>query len=258
MDLKISDSLFIVTGASSGLGRAVAESLLDNEASVIAVSRREDNLMEILAKYPDHVEIIIGDILEEDTINKIIAKVGGRKLFGVFVNAGGPPAMSFEETEMQDWDDAYQLLIRWKVSLVKKLIPFFREQNYGRILFSESATIKQPIENLVLSNSLRMAIAGIAKTLSLELADVGITVNVIGPGFHETAAIDRLFKKKSELEGISFEEARAKTTEQIPMGKIGNPADFASLAAWLLSPLSGFVSGQVISVDGGATLYSLG
>lgn len=258
MDLKISDSLFIVTGASSGLGRAVADSLLDNKASVIAVARREDSLMEILEKYPDGVEIIIGDILEEDTINKIIAKLGGRKLSGVFVNAGGPPAMSFEETQMANWDDAYHLLIRWKVYLVKKLIPFFREQKYGRILFSESATIKQPIENLVLSNSLRMAIAGIAKTLSLELADAGITVNVIGPGFHETSAIDRLFNKKSELEGISFDEARAKTTEQIPMGKIGNPADFASLAVWLLSPLSGFVSGQVISVDGGATLYSLG
>lgn len=258
MDLKISDSLFIVTGASSGLGFAVANALLENDAKVIAIARREENLKELQSKYSTHVEYLCGDMMAEDTIDRIVQTIGGREIAGVFVNAGGPPAMSFEETSMQHWDDAYQLLLRWKVALVKELLPFFRKQNYGRILFSESATVKQPIENLVLSNSIRMAVAGMAKTLSLEVADAGITVNVIGPGYHETAAIDRLFKKKSEIEGISFEEARKKTTQQIPMGTIGDPDDFASLAAWLLSPLAGFVSGQVISLDGGATLHSLG
>jgi 3-oxoacyl-[acyl-carrier protein] reductase len=258
MDLKINDNLFIVTGASSGLGNAVARTLLENAASLIVVARRDMELKSLHAAYPDQIEIVCGDVLNEDTIDAIVNQLGDRKLSGVFVNAGGPPAMSFGETEMQDWDHAYRLLLSWKVLLIKKILPSMKKHAYGRILFSESVSIKQPIENLVLSNSLRMAVAGMAKTLALEVASQGITVNIIGPGYHETAAVDRLFKKTSELENISVDTARDKTIEQIPTGTIGKPEDFASLSAWLLSPLSGFVTGQVIAIDGGTVRYSLG
>jgi len=258
MDLKISGHLFVVTGASSGLGNAVAKALLDNGARVIMVARREERLKEMINKYPETAEMVCGDVLQEDTLITILQIINSRKLSGVFVNAGGPPAMSFEETSMDNWDEAYRQILRWKVDLVRQLLPAFKKQEYGRILFSESSTVKQPIENLVLSNSLRMAVAGMAKTLSLEVADKGISVNLIGPGYHETSAIDRLFKKKSELEGISVEQARQKTMEHIPMGSIGDPHDFASLAIWLLSPLSGFVTGQVYTIDGGTTRHSLG
>ena len=258
MDLKISGHLFVVTGASSGLGNAVAKALLDNGARVIMVARREERLKEMIDKYPETAEMVCGDVLQEDTLKTILQIINSRKLSGIFVNAGGPPAMSFEETSMDNWDEAYGQILRWKVDMVRQLLPAFKKQEYGRILFSESSTVKQPIENLVLSNSLRMAVAGMAKTLSLEVADKGITVNLMGPGYHETSAIDRLFKKKSELEGISVEQARQKTMEHIPMGSIGDPDDFASLAIWLLSPLSGFVTGQVYTIDGGTTRHSLG
>jgi 3-oxoacyl-[acyl-carrier protein] reductase len=124
-------------------------------------------------------------------------------------------------------------------------------QGYGRILFSESASVKQPVENLVLSNSLRLVIAGFSKTVSQEYAGFGITSNLIAPGYHDTEAVKRLFIKKSEQENIPVEEAKKQSINTIPARKMGDPADFASLAAWLLSPLSGFVTGQVISLDGG-------
>lgn len=258
MDLGINGQLFVVTGASSGLGNAVAKALMNEGAFVIAVARREAALKELGATYTGKLEAISGDLTEPSTIDKIVDCIAGRSLSGLFVNAGGPPAMSFEETRMEHWDQAYDLLLRWKIDLVKRLLPNFKREGYGRILFSESSTVKQPITNLVLSNSLRMAVAGAAKTLALEVAGQGITVNLIGPGYHETSAIDRLFKKRSDLQGISFEEARMLTISEIPAGKIGDADDFASLATWLLSPKSGFVTGQVYAVDGGTTRYSLG
>jgi 3-oxoacyl-[acyl-carrier protein] reductase len=257
MDQLLSDKMFIVTGASSGLGNAVARGLLAEGACIIAVARRMELLGKLKQDYPAQVRIVNGDITEEKTIENIIDTVEGNWLAGVFLNAGGPPAKSIDETSLEDWDEAYRLLVRWKVRLVKALLPLFTRQQEGRILFSESSSLRQPVENLVLSNSLRLAIAGFAKTLSMEYAGKGITVNVIGPGYHDTEAVKRLFRKKSEQEHISFEEARIRSIHKIPAGHLGNPDDFASLAIWLLSPKSGFVTGQVFFIDGGAIKSTL-
>jgi 3-oxoacyl-[acyl-carrier protein] reductase len=191
-------------------------------------------------------------------VSQLIELTEGTKISGIFVNAGGPPAKSFMETEITDWDEAYQKLLRWKVDLVQKIAPQLINQNYGRILFLESGSVKQPIENLVLSTSLRMSVVGMAKTLSQEIADKGVTVNVLAPGSHNTNAIERLIRKKSETEGITYKEARAMFEKNTGVGFMGDPDDLASLAVWLLSPLSKFVTGQTISVAGGSILGIFG
>lgn len=252
MDLRIRDHLFIVTGATQGLGGAVTRRLMGEGARVIAVARTRSDLEILKSEYHDQVQIVAGDITRKDSFDALLAVLGDRTLHGIFVNAGGPPAKTVMETSMEDWDEGYRTLIRWKVDLVKQLLPGFIDQGYGRILFSESASVRQPVENLVLSNSLRMAIAGFSKSLSQEVAQYGITSNMIAPGYHETAAVERIYEKKAEKEGISVDEAKSLLVTRIPTGQAGQPDDFAMLATWLLAPASRFVTGQVYALDGGA------
>ena len=126
-----------------------------------------------------------------------------------------------------------------------------KNQNVGRLLYIESVSVKEPVANLVLSNSLRPAIVGFAKTLSQEIAHNGITVNILAPGYHSTAAMERLFAKKAELENISENEAKELFEKEIPVGKMGKPEEMAGLACWILSPLARYVTGQTITHDGG-------
>lgn len=257
MNLKLKDQLFIVTGATAGLGRAVLERLVEEEALAIAAARTKEKLVELEEEYPQVIATVAGDVSENKILDEIISVLGDRKLAGIFVNAGGPPAKTIAETNINDWDEGYRLIIRWKIDLVNRLLPLLVKQGYGRILFSESSSVKQPVENLVLSNSLRMTIVGFSKTLAQEYAETGVTSNVIAPGYHNTSAVERLYKKKSEKEGVSLEEAKKLVENRIPMGTAGDPADFASLACWLLSPLSRFVTGQVYSLEGGAVKGTL-
>jgi 3-oxoacyl-[acyl-carrier protein] reductase len=258
MDLGIKDKLFIVTGATSGLGNGVAKALLKENAKNIAVARNKDDLKNFAKQFPGQIETLQGDVTKMETIQKIVKQLDNRMLDGILVNAGGPPAKSFLETNLSDWDTAYNTLLRWKVDLIKVLLPKFQSQKYGRIVFIESMSVKQPVANLVLSNSLRLAVVGFVKTLSQEVAKDGITLNILAPGFHDTAAAQRLFVKRSEIENISAEAARQKHESDIPIGRMGDTLEFGMLAAWLLSPPSAYITGQTISVDGGAIKGTMG
>lgn len=258
MDLKIKDELFIVAGAGSGLGRGVAQALLREGARIIAIGRDPSKLDNLAMEHPEQVEIYVADVFMSDGLDDLYSRVGDRKLSGMLVNAGGPPAKSFIETELADWDEAYNSLLRWKIKLIKMFLPRLISQEYGRIVLIESSAVKQPVENLVLSNSIRLAVVGFVKTLSQEVAGKGVTLNILAPGFHDTPAVERLFVKRSENEGITVEEARRRFEAEILMGRMGNPGDFGSLAAWLLSPLSGYITGQTISVDGGFIKGTMG
>ena len=254
MDLNIKGQLFVVCGATSGFGAAVLKYLVNDGAKVIAIARGKEKLIDLEKQYPNSIESLCTDITEAKSIQLLLDKIGNRKVSGTFVNAGGPPAMKTLETKIEDWDNAYHQLLRWKVELTKTLVPLMMKESYGRMVFLESSSVKQPIDNLVLSTSLRLSVVGFVKTLSQEIADSGVTLNIVAPGYHETPAINRLLDKKAEQENISAQEAKNKIASGIRMKKMGNPDDLGQLAAWLLSPASGYISGQTISVDGGQVL----
>lgn len=258
MDLGIKNHLFIVGGATSGLGRGVAEALIAEGAQIIAVARSTDKLAALAETYPGQVETLPLDLTQEGAVTQLLDRVGKRVLSGVVVNAGGPPAMPAKDTSLQDWDNAYAGVFRWKIDLINQVLPVMIDASYGRILFIESMSVKQPVENLVLSNSMRLAVVGYVKTLSNEIAHHGITLNILAPGYHDTPRIASLLKKNATLKGVTEEEVRSGFESQINVGFMGDPADFGALGAWLLSPQSRYLTGQTISVDGGVIKGTMG
>lgn len=251
MNLHLENNFFIVGGAGSGFGKATALALAAEKAQVLAVSRTGEKLYELKSLYPNNIELLVGDLTNSLTLSKIATIAAKNRLSGVFFNAGGPPAGTFEEISMKQWDNAYETVVRWKIELTKLLLPQFKKQQYGRLVYLESVSVKQPVENLILSNSLRAAMVGFVKTLSNETAIHNITANVLAPGYHDTAAINRLIIKKSQQSGMSETETKALFAGDIPVSSMGDPDDLASLATWLLSPQSHYVTGQTISHDGG-------
>jgi 3-oxoacyl-[acyl-carrier protein] reductase len=252
MDLKLTNQRFVICGASSGFGEAIARLLLIEGAKVVLVARRGEVLRDKFSHFEEQTEIIEGSLIYSDTLDKIEQSVKAKETHGIVFNAGGPPTGTPLETEMDDWDSSWQLVMRWKIDLALRLAPYFKEKEYGRMLFIESQSVKQPLPSLVLSNSFRAGVVGFAKPLALEIAKSGVTVNVLAPGSHETPAIERVIEKNKASLNISFDEAKDKMEKNIPVGRMGKAEEFASLAAWLLSPHAGYVTGQTISHDGGS------
>jgi 3-oxoacyl-[acyl-carrier protein] reductase len=252
MDLKLSNQRFVVCGASSGFGEAIARQLLQEGAHVTLVARRGDMLRDKFNHFKEKTEIVEGSLIYSDTLTKIEQSVQAKQTHGIVFNAGGPPTGTPLETTMDDWDSSWKLVMRWKIDLALKIAPYLKEKGYGRMLFIESQSVKQPLPSLTLSNSFRAGVVGFVKTLSQELARSGITANVLAPGSHETPAIERVIQKNKATLDISFQEAKKKMENDIPVGRMGTAEEFATLAAWLLSPHAGYVTGQTISHDGGS------
>ena len=241
----------LVCGATSGFGFAVAQTLLEKSEPVLGIARREEKLNRMKTDY-DNFDFIAGDLTQEETIDRIADFLNDHAVKAVFINSGGPPAAAFLETKLADWDKAYEDIFRWKVKLALLLSDYMKKQEYGRIVFLESASVKQPIPNLVLSTSLRMAVVGMARTMADELAEDGVTVNVLAPGSHDTNALQRLYVKAGEKQNISLDQAKEQFKQKTGMKRLGNPIELASLASWLLSKDAGFVTGQTITAAGAA------
>ena len=154
MDLYLANKFFIVTGAGSGFGRAIAEKLLQEGAEVLAIARTEQVMNDFKRDHPEKLQILTGDITRLDIQQEILHISSQKRPDGLIVNAAGPAAGAFLEMDINSWDEAYQQVLRWKVTLIQQMMPVFNKNNYGRIVFIESVSVKQPVENLVLSNSL--------------------------------------------------------------------------------------------------------
>jgi 3-oxoacyl-[acyl-carrier protein] reductase len=257
MDLGLKNKVALVAAGSRGLGRAVAEELAAEGASLVLCARNTTTLTETAAAIADssgaHVLAVPADVTVVDDIKHVVD--AGNERFGridiLVTNAGGPPAGTFDQLTREQWDEALRLTLLSAIELARQVLPGMKERRWGRILNITSIAVKQPVENLMLSNSLRAGLTGFARTLANEVAADGITVNNILPGYTRTERLEDLATMMAEKQGISPGEFRGKWEKEIPMGRLGEPREFAALAAFLVSERASYITGTSIQVDGG-------
>ncbi len=248
MDLGIRDKIALVTGASSGLGEAVAVALAAEGVRLAVAARRLDRLEAVAARCrsggaPDARAFEV-DLTDPAAIGRLLDEVRGS--LGdpdiLVANSGGPKAGKVLEISLGDWDIAYRTVLRNMMTLAYGVVPSMREKKWGRIVALESSSVKQPIPTLALSNAFRVAVVAAFKTLSLEVAADGITVNAIATGRVLTDRLRSLYDDAGELSSAA---------QEIPIGRIATPAEFAPMVAFLCSQPAAYVTGQTIAVDGG-------
>lgn len=257
MDLGLKGKVALVCAASQGLGRAVAVELAAEGASLILCSRNETSLQKVCDSIRDETDVdvlgIAGDLSVSTDIERIVA--GGQEQFGqidiLVTNIGGPPAGRFDALSREQWDAAHRLLLTSVLDLTRLVLPGMKKRGWGRILNITSIASKQPVDNLILSNSLRAAVTGFAKTLANEVAADSITVNNILPGYTRTERVEQLAETIAKKEGVTPNDVTARWEAEIPMRRLGEPREFAALAAFLVSERASYITGSSIAVDGG-------
>ncbi len=259
MDLGLEGRVALVAASSRGLGRAVAEELAAEGAHLVMCARGAEALEEAAAS----VEATgAGDVLAiptdlSDPVELSALTDAALSRFGhvdVLVNnAGGPPAGTFEDHSADAWRHAVRLNLESALDLTRAVLPGMKERGWGRILNVTSVAVKEPVDGLILSNSVRAAVTGFAKTLANEVAHYGITVNNVLPGFTRTDRLVELADATSERRGISRAEVEAEWNAVIPAARLGEPREFAAVVAFLASERASYVTGVSITVDGGRT-----
>ncbi|MGC8874385.1 MAG: SDR family oxidoreductase [Chloroflexia bacterium] len=257
MDLGLRGRVALVAAASRGLGKAVAMELAREGADVAICARGKEQLRrtaeEIAAETGARLLAIAADVtVARDVTNLVTTVVEQFGRLDILVNnAGGPPPGPFLSFSDDDWRRAVELNLISTVRLTRAAVPIMRANHWGRIINITSVAVKQPIPDLVLSNAARSAVIGLAKTLALELAPDGITVNSVCPGFTLTERVQQLAESLAEREGKTVAEVLAGYERQIPMGRMGRPEELAALVAFLASERAAYITGTAIQVDGG-------
>jgi 3-oxoacyl-[acyl-carrier protein] reductase len=258
MDLHLKNKIALITGASRGLGAATAE-LLAAEGCIVAInSRNADKLSETAQHIHESTgaEVIplAGDVAEpaaaEKLINAVARQLGGLDI--LITNASGPPAGRFDSFSDEDWQKAFETNLMSHVRLIRAALPFLEKSNAPAVLTVTSSSVKQPIPNLILSNSIRAATVGLTKSLALELGEKGIRFNSILPGWTKTERVTSLLESRSKTNHTSVAEELQKQAAEIALNRLAEPAEFAAAAVFLVSPMASYITGVMLSVDGGS------
>jgi 3-oxoacyl-[acyl-carrier protein] reductase len=246
MDLQLTDRVFVVTGAASGLGRATAEVLVAEGARVVLGGRTQASLEEAVAALGDSAIAVVGDNADPDQADRLVRAAVHRwgQLDGALISVGGPPAGTVMDTTDEDWSRSFDAVFLGAVRIARNVAAQLTEG--GSIAFVLSSSVREPIGGLAVSNGLRPGLAMVAKNLADELGPQGVRVNGLLPGRIDTDRVREL-----DAMGGDAEAARKASVARIPLGRYGLPEEFGTAAAFLLSPASSFVSGVMLPVDGG-------
>lgn len=262
MDLRLTDKVALVTASSKGLGKATARQFALEGARVVMCARSdalETAATEIREETGGEVATIRADVTVQKDVERLVKTT--LDIFGridvLVVNAGGPPSGNFLDLTPDDWEAAANLTLMSAVRLCYAVVPTMLEQGSGSIVAIESISVKQPIDNLILSNAVRMAVIGMLKSMANELGPQGIRVNSINPTFTWTGRVEKLLTDRAKKNGTTLDQETAKVTATVPLRRMGDVEEFGRAVAWLASPAASFIHGHALMFDGGATRSSL-
>lgn len=258
MDLKLAGAKVLVTAASQGLGAGTARQFSREGARVVISSRSLEHLQATAASIVEETDNAVftfaADVSDPASVARLIRNavdtLGGLDI--LVINAGGPPAGTFETLDLAAWQSAVQLTLLSAVTLVQAALPHLKQSAMPAVLAIQSTSVKQPLDNLMLSNAVRPAVIGLMKSLSLELGGQGIRFNSILPGTTQTGRVDSLLASRAAKNDTTPEQEREKAASAIPLGRIGEVEEFANAAVFLCSPAAGYINGVALAVDGGA------
>ncbi len=257
MDLGLNNKVAFVAASSQGLGRAVAESLAAEGASLILCSRTAAVLQKTAADIAQTTGADVlakaADITDPATVEALFR--AGEERFGridiLVTNTGGPPSGPFESHDREMWQRAAQQNLLSVIELTRLALPGMKARRWGRIINITSISAKQPVDDLILSNTMRAAVTGFARTLANETAPYGVTVNNVLPGYTRTARVENLAKQLAASRGVTAEDIIENIAASIPMGRMAQPAEFASAVTFLASERASYITGTSLAVDGG-------
>jgi len=256
MDLNLSGRHALVCGASEGIGRAAAHELALLGADVTVLARRAHVLQAVVDALPRSANqrhrVLVGDVTERDALRAAVAGLAGAAPVHILVNnTGGPPGGPVLDADASAFTDAFGRHVLANQALVQALLPGMRAAGWGRIVNVVSTSVYEPIAGLGVSNTVRGAVAGWAKTLARELGPHGITVNNVLPGYTDTARIDQIVRERSAASGKPREQVLAGMLASVPVGRMASPGETGGVIAFLCSPAAAYVTGVSLAVDGG-------